>query len=151
MKTGKQWGCWIAFLLMGQLAMAQPKSAKDSIIIRQIMAVELQFQNDLNNIGVAYAFEKYATTDAVIKRENDTLVIGAAAIKNYYAADFYKNAKAYWKPDYVDVSKDGTMAYTYGRYEWTFTGKDGKQQKYTGVFHTVWKRQKDKSWKYVWD
>jgi ketosteroid isomerase-like protein len=43
------------------------------------------------------------------------------------------------------------MAYTYGKYLWKVKDTTGKIQEFKGVFHTVWKRQSDGSWKYGWD
>jgi len=34
---------------------------------------------------------------------------------------------------------------------WKIKDEQGKIAEYKGVFHTVWKKQADKSWKYVWD
>jgi ketosteroid isomerase-like protein len=117
----------------------------------EIVAAEKAFCEDLKSKGVAYAFAKYAAEDAVIKRENDSLIYGKVAIGKYYSSPAYKNAIADWKPDYTDVSADGTMAWTYGKYTWTFTDETGKKNTFSGVFHTVWKRQPNGSWKYVWD
>jgi ketosteroid isomerase-like protein len=102
-------------------------------------------------MGAAFAFEKYAAPDAVIKRQNDSLIYGPKAINHFYSNEIYKTAKAQWSPDYIDVSSDGTMAYTYGKYQWKMTGKAGESLEYHGIFHTVWKRQPDGTWKYVWD
>jgi ketosteroid isomerase-like protein len=117
----------------------------------EIRAVEKNFATDLKTTGVAYAFHKYAAADAVIKRGNDSLIKGSAAINNFYSDAAYKNAIAEWTPDYIDVSDDGSLGYTYGKYKWTMTSNEGKPITYSGVFHTVWKRMKDGSWKYVWD
>ena len=125
--------------------------SQDSIVIKQIIAVEKQFETELNSHGAAFAFEKFADADAVGKRQNDSLIKGSKEIGKFYSGDFFKNAKAYWKPDFVDVSKDGTMAYTFGKYHWEVADGSGKITEFRGVFHTVWKRQKDGSWKYVWD
>ncbi|MBK7030961.1 MAG: hypothetical protein IPH45_17925 [Bacteroidales bacterium] len=43
------------------------------------------------------------------------------------------------------------MAYTYGKYTWKINNGNGDTTVYKGVFHTVWKKQGDGSWKYVWD
>ena len=90
----------------------------------EISLMEKNFQNDLVRFGVDNAFHKYAAENAVIKRENDTLVIGKQAIKNYYSNPVYKKTVAEWSPDYIDVSDDGSMAYTYGKYRWNFTDKE---------------------------
>ena len=118
---------------------------------KEIKKVEKEFQDLLNVKGSAIAFYTFAADDAVIKRTNDTLIKGKEAIKNYYLNKFYENTKAKWEPDYIEVSEDGSMAYTYGKYEWEFISSDGKKTNYKGVFHTVWKRMPDKTWKYVWD
>jgi len=51
----------------------------------------------------------------------------------------------------VDASETGDMGYTYGKYTWQSKDSSGKVDEAKGVFHTVWKKQKDGSWKYVWD
>lgn len=113
--------------------------------------MERNFRDDLKSHGVQSAFYKYAAENAVIKRQNDTLIIGNQAIKNYYSNPIYKTATADWSPDFIDVSDDGSMAYTYGRYKWNFIDRTGKASIHEGVFHTVWKKMADGSWKYVWD
>lgn len=113
--------------------------------------MEKAFETEMNAKGAAEAFYNYAADDAVIKRENDTLLKGKNAIRDYYSKPVYKTAKAWWSPDHVDVSEDGTMAYTYGKYKWEMTNADGKTVSYGGIFHTVWKKMPDGSWKYVWD
>lgn len=140
------------FVLAGMVvATIQLHAQNRQLWINEVIAIEKAFCDDLKTKGVAYAFEAYAAKDAVIRRGNDSLIYGQAAIRKFYAAPGYKNAVADWKPDYTDVSADGTMAYTYGKYTWTIKDNAGKETQYSGVFHTVWKRQPDGSWKYVWD
>jgi len=73
----------------------------------------------------------------VIKRENDTLIKGFENIEKYYLNAFYNNAKATWKPDFIAVSDDGTMAYSYGNYNWVITDTVGKTSNYPGVYITI--------------
>lgn len=117
----------------------------------EIRITENDFQQLLNTKGAAEAFYTFAADSAVIKRANDSLIIGKESIKEFYSKPIYKNAIAVWKPDFIDLSDDGTMAYTFGKYLWTFTDSSGNKTNYSGVFHTVWKRMPDQSWKYVWD
>ena len=93
----------------------------------------------------------YADSSAVIKRQNDTIIKGKEGIRNFYSDDFYKAASVTWSPDFIDVSEKGDMAYTYGKYLWQSKDSTGKPIEFRGVFHTVWKKQKDGSWRYVWD
>jgi hypothetical protein len=43
------------------------------------------------------------------------------------------------------------MAYTYGQHTFEATDDSGGIIEDTGIFHTVWKRQPDGQWRYVWD
>ena len=117
----------------------------------QIYKAEEDFKNWAQTKGIADAFYQFADDNATIKRENDTLIKGKENIKLYYSDQKYASAKVTWKPDFVEVSDDGTMAYTYGKYIWKSKDFQGKDVEFKGVFHTVWKRQKDGNWKYVWD
>lgn len=117
----------------------------------EIRKTEKDFQQLLVSEGAASAFYKFASDSAVIKRENDTLIFGKDAIKKYYSNPFYKNAVAVWEPDFIEISRDATMAYTFGKYEWTFTDSAGEKTHFKGIFHTVWKKMSDGSWKFVWD
>ena len=117
----------------------------------EVYQVENSFEKMCADKGIAEAFYFFADDSAVIKRENDTLIIGKENIKSYYSNPAYKNALVNWTPDFIDVSVNGNMAYTYGKYLWKIWNDTGNTTEYRGVFHTVWKKQKDNSWKYVWD
>ena len=56
-----------------------------------------------------------------------------------------------WEPSKVDVSGDGTLGYTWGRYDFTSHGKDGKASVETGVYFTVWKKDPSGAWKIAFD
>lgn len=59
--------------------------------------------------------------------------------------------KLTWSALFADVSDDGTLGYTYGRYESHRPGPDGKEAVRGGFFLTIWKRQPDGTWRYVMD
>jgi len=131
---------------------AQKKTlANPEKIKTEVFNAEADFNNLAASKGIAEAFYTFADDDAVIKRENDTLIKGKENIKMYYSQPKFQNASVTWKPDFVSVSEDGTQAYTYGKYIWTVKDFVGNKKDFKGVFHTVWKRQKDGNWKYVWD
>jgi ketosteroid isomerase-like protein len=115
---------------------------------KEIIDAETKFANFLKEKGMHDAFVAFAADDAVLMRNND-LVIGKEAIDKRYSNLNSKNLD--WKPDFVEVSNSGDLAYTYGKYYYTYKDSIGNEQVDTGIFHTVWKRQNDGSWKYVWD
>lgn len=127
-----------------------PSMDRDAIR-KEILDTEKAFEKMASEKGIPAAFYHFADDRAVIKRENDTLIIGKEQIKMYYENQTPEGATVNWTPDFIDVSDCGNMAYTYGKYVWKLTDETGKQLELNGVFHTVWKRQADKNWKYVWD
>jgi len=117
----------------------------------EITQAEKDFEKMAAEKGIAEAFWHFADSNATIKRQNDTLIKGKENIKNYYSAPYFKTASVKWSPDHVEASETGDMGYTYGKYKWQSKDSSGKVDEAKGVFHTVWKKQKDGSWKYVWD
>lgn len=140
-------------ILLLILNSCSPKSEKSNAayIKLQIVKVEKDFEKLVAEKGLAEGFYQFADSNAVIKRENDTLIIGKDNIKKYYSNPKYLDKTVTWSPDAVTVSDAGDMASSYGKYVWTSNDSTGKIQVSKGVFHTVWKKQKDGSWKYIWD
>jgi len=118
---------------------------------QEIFQTEKAFEKMTLEKGLAEAFYYFADEDAVIKRENDTLIQGKENIKLYYESKGKLDATVNWTPDYIEVSDCGTLGYTYGRYVWKIKDTEGEVTEYTGIFHTVWKKQPDGAWRYVWD
>ncbi len=118
----------------------------------EILQAESNFVALAKNEGVPAAFVEFADADAVLLRNNN-LILGREALQDYYESHLVDsgNSTLTWKPDFVDVSKSGDLAYTYGYYVFTFLDSTNAEVKTKGVYHTVWKRQNDGSWKFVWD
>ena len=127
------------------------KTVSPEVLKAQVSKAENDFKNLSQSKGIAEAFYAFADENEVIKRENDSLIKGKENIKNYYSNPKFLKAAVSWKPDFVAVSDDGTLGYTYGKYVWTANDSLGNKKEFKGRFHTVWKKQKDGSWKYVWD
>jgi ketosteroid isomerase-like protein len=129
-------------LVFAQNKDAQSKAKED------IMAAETAFCSMAKEKGVEAAFLAYAADDAVIIRTTKTYK-GKEGIKKYYDRQD-KNDQLTWKPSFVSASESGDMGYTYGEYD--FSGvRAGSTLTDHGIFHTVWKKQKDGSWKFVLD
>ncbi|MBL7111012.1 MAG: DUF4440 domain-containing protein [Bacteroidales bacterium] len=61
------------------------------------------------------------------------------------------DASLVWEPEFVDVEESGDLGYTYGSFVFTAKDSTGNDIESKGVFHTVWKRQADGEWRFVWD
>ena len=62
-----------------------------------------------------------------------------------------KNNRLIWTPVGADISASGDLGYTYGTYEFHSKDKDGKPIVEYGKYTSIWKLQKDGSWKVVLD
>lgn len=143
-----------AILLSSSLFYSCQSEKKDDLHEKakiEIVQAEKDFEKMAAEKGIAEAFWFYADSNAIIKRQHDTLIQGKENIRNYYSADYFKIATVKWSPDFADASSNGDIGYTYGKYTWQSKDSSGKVNEAKGIFHTVWKRQKDGSWRYVWD
>ena len=118
----------------------------------EILETEKNFAEMAKAEGIAKAFITYAAEDAVLMR-NNKLVTGKKELIDYFENQkpLDNDVSLTWKPDYVDVSVSGDLGYTYGYYRVSYIDSSGSEVENSGVFHTVWKRQKDNTWKFVWD
>ena len=137
--------------VIGSIVLLQSQADSMSMWKKEIIDTEAAFAQMVKEKGIAEAFLFFAAEDAVLKRD-EILVKGKPAIREMMQSQPPgAQIELVWAPDFVDVSLSGDMAYTYGNYTMKMTGPDGKTMERKGVFHTVWKRQKDGIWKYVWD
>jgi len=116
----------------------------------EIFATEQAFAAKAKAEGLSSAFGYYAADDAVINY-NDKLIQGKTAIKKHYQDKKYDKVSLDWTPDFVDVSASCDLGYTYGNYTYSTADSTGKPITFTGIFHTVWKKQVDGTWRFVWD
>jgi ketosteroid isomerase-like protein len=139
------------FLLAFVFLIACSQRVDKEKLKQEVYQAEKEFEKMCADKGIAEAFYFFASDSAVIKRQNDTLIIGRESIRDYYNKPVYKKAAVSWTPDFIDVSDCGDLSYTFGKYLWKVWDDKGDTTEYRGVFHTVWKRESDGIWNYVWD
>jgi ketosteroid isomerase-like protein len=118
---------------------------------KEIGLAEKNFAKMASEKGIAEAFWYYADSNAVIRRSNDSVIRGREAIRNFYSSEYFREASVTWSPDFIDAAENGDFGYTFGKFKWVSKDSSGKINESKGIFHTVWKKQKDGSWKYVFD
>ena len=118
--------------------------------IQQIKDVEQAFNDLLAKEGRAVAFAHFAAPDGGIFR-NGKMIMGKDSIFAFYDRKTSVNVKLTWKPTHIDLADDFSMASTSGPFEYSGERANGETFASTGLFHTVWKRQQDGSWKYIYD
>ncbi len=137
-------------VLFSGFFMACSSSVAPEIIKEQVAQAEASFNQMAAEEGVAEAFLFFAAEDAVLNR-NGSLIRGKEEIASYFDLQPYRDVQLTWHPDFIDIAQSGDLAYTYGNYSFSATDSSGQIITTTGIFHTVWKRQEDGSWKYVYD
>ena len=134
-----------AVLLCCLAAVAQNSSDKAAPL--------LQADRDFNAATSARGLEgwmEFMSDDSVLQR--DKVYAGRDAIRAEMAQDFASpDTKLTWKPTSGQMFDSGAMGFTTG--DWEFRSKDPKGNKVAvkGQYLTVWKKQKDGSWKVLWD
>ena len=149
MKTLSKTLLFILILIIASCT-TEPNPEQLSQWKEEVRAAEKAFNDMAQEKGLAVAFEHFAAEDGVIRRSKK-IVQGKAAIRSWYDKDVRPNETLTWAPTFIDVSQSGDLAYTYGDFTFTYYDTLGNEKQNKGIFHTVWKRQKDGSWKYVWD
>jgi ketosteroid isomerase-like protein len=123
-------------------------AATDTVALRDgLMAADSAFDFATAARGVegwvSFVADSGRQTD-----ERGNFVTGPAAIRDLMRDLLTDTTRSLrWVPDQADVSSDGTLGYTWGR--WTMWVKDsaGSHQAAQGRYLTVWRKQGDGSWK----
>jgi ketosteroid isomerase-like protein len=116
----------------------------------EVVSTEEAFAQMADEEGMTAAFLHFAAEDAVLQRGN-TVIKGKNDIRTYLNQQTLQEVNLKWHPDFVEVAASGDLAYTYGKYTFSAVDTSGTPINANGIFHTVWKRQANGEWKYVWD
>lgn len=116
----------------------------------EIFETEASFAKLAKEKGLKIAFLTFASDNAVLSR-NGKLIKGKKEIEEYFDKQTLKNVRLEWTPDFVNVAASGDLGYTYGKFTFEATDETGAEIKSEGIFHTVWKRDLNGDWRYVWD
>ncbi len=120
-----------AVLLLATPALAAPVDPAP------VVAAERAFAADGLALGVQASFLKHAAPDGIIFAPEPVLAHAA------FGQPRPKGPPLVWWPLWAGISRSGDLGFTTGPY--TFDGKPG------GYYFTVWARQPDGSWKWLFD
>jgi ketosteroid isomerase-like protein len=137
------------------------RNAGDSGIYKRTEHIK-QFNQSLLNVdrnfyrfsmqnGLGKAFIDFADDSVIIIRDNEFPIIGKAKLAKLYLNHESDFKPLYWDPVKAEASPDGQLGYTFGKWEYQNIDKSGKKVTKYGNYLTVWKKQKDGTWKYIYD
>src|SRR5271169_4122259 len=126
-------------------ASASPKAAAE--MLKQLEADFMKAAAEKGSLG----YMSYYADDSVEVPNGGPFIVGKAEIAKGMGFLDDKNNRLSWTPVGADISASGDLGYTYGNYEFHAKDKDGKPVVQYGKYTSIWKQQKDGSWKVVLD
>lgn len=132
-------------LRLSELAGSRTEEELATAAAAELMAVDRAFNASAQADGVPAAFERYAAEDAIIVTSSE-IANGRAGIAHTYTA-WPQGARLQWTPETARVSARGDMGWTWGNS--VMTAPDGART--TGRYVSIWTRDYEGNWKYVFD
>ena len=129
---------------------ADAPMAKRRAPVDALRAADEDFSRDAQKYGTGSAFGRYAAADAQIFSAPGEFITGPAAIAESFGASAEKGSLA-WHPVEGELAGSGDLGYTVGNAVFTGVREDGAPVVRYSKYLTVWKRQRDGSWRYVVD
>ena len=114
-----------------------------------LFQLEAQFAKDVAEKGGA-GFASWFADDGVALGNGVAPLVGKVAIEKS-ATWLPKDYLLTWTPTDGMMGPLGDMGYTWGHYEGSSTDANGNPVKTSGRYMTIWRREKDGTWKVVLD
>ena len=142
-------------------ALTMPQVAADSALadvpmrrargpLEDIRAADDEFAQAAARLGTGRAFGSYAAENAQIFSTPGEFITGPDAISEAFGPTT-DDSKLVWHPVAGEVARSGDLGFTVGNAVFTGRSLDGSPQVRYSKYLTVWKRQRDGSWRYVVD
>ena len=127
------------------LASASAKDTADTL--RQL---EAEFMKAAAEHG-SQGYLSYYADDSVELPNGAPIIQGKINIAKTMGFLDQKDNHLTWTPVGADISASADLGYTYGTFEFRSIDKDGKPVVDHGKYTSIWKKQKDGSWKVALD
>jgi ketosteroid isomerase-like protein len=126
-----------------------PRSTEVEAERTKLLQTDLAFSRVSEEKGAAAAFYEFLTPEATSLPPGSFPIKGREAIRVHWSAS--PQGVLTWKPAEAEVARSGELGYTWGTYEFSVNGPDGRPQISYGKYVTIWKKQADGSWKVLLD
>jgi ketosteroid isomerase-like protein len=129
-----------------------------AIFASSIALADLADQVRCREIGFSISAETRNAESFVSFIDPDARFVGSsvaqgpaaiAAAWNVFLTDGGPTIK--WRPQFVEVLEDESLALTRGPYRMITTGENGDETEHWGTFNSVWRLQADGDWNVVFD
>ncbi len=133
----------LTLAFVAALAAGSPASARQSDAAPDaapVVAAERAFAADAPALGIAGSFNKWSVPEAIVIAGGRAQRIGEVYPDRPRPAD---EPLLEWWPNFAGIARSGDLGFT--------TGGVAVGGQRTGHYFTIWKRQSDGSWKWVYD
>ncbi len=143
----------VVVVLVAIIALPIPQptvSASPKATPEMLKQLEGEFMKAAAEKG-SQGYMSYYADDSVEVPNGAPLIQGKAEIAKGMGFLDDKNNRLLWTPVGADISASGDLGYTFGNFEFHSKDKQGKPVVQYGKYTSIWKQQKDGSWKVVLD
>jgi ketosteroid isomerase-like protein len=126
----------------------QSSSGKLAQLLTRLRSTDSAFSDLADRSGVAEAFAEYVAQDGAVFAGPE-LVVGPKAVRELF--DAQAGSSLTWTPLFAGGALSEDLGFTVGNYVSTGRGPSGAAVQRFGKYITVWKRQRDGSWKFMID
>jgi len=116
-----------------------------------LLKVDRDFYKASVQNGTGRAFIDFADDSAIILRQRQFPSIGKKNLARDWLNLENEKTPLSWDPLKAEVSPDGQLGYTIGKWTFIDINKEGKIDTTYGDYVTIWKKQSGGTWKYVFD
>lgn len=143
------------------VALVLPQAAAASVVADILMplrtstldalrSADMDFSRDASRLGTGEAFGRYAADGAQIFSAPGEFITGPEAITESFGPPGRKSSLV-WHPVEGEISKSRDLGFTVGNAVFRGEREDGAPVVRYSKYLTIWKLQKDGSWRYVVD
>ena len=140
----------IILLIIGVLFMVQNNIHSANEPKAQLLQVDKDFSKMSEEKGMAIAFDFYMADAAIMIKNNMAPVAGRNAINKLFQ-NASENEQLIWSPIFAEIAESKDLGYTIGEWTFSITDSTGAVEKSYGHYISIWKKQNDGNWKYVFD
>lgn len=139
---------WLILLVAAFVIGAIANSQSDGTAA--LLKIEGEFMKAAAAHG-SQGYLSYYADDAVEVPNGEAFLQGKENIAKTMSFLDNQDNRLTWSPVGAGIAASGDLGYTYGTYEFHSKDKDGKAIVDHGKYTTIWKKQKDGSWKVALD
>jgi ketosteroid isomerase-like protein len=138
-------------MIKAVILVALPFVAASAIadVADDVRCAEISFSQSVENRNIT-AFTSFIDADA--RFVGSSISRGPVEVTEAWSVFFADDGpEIKWRPQYIEVLEDGTLALSRGPYRMITRDPDGKATEHWGTFNSVWRTQTDGAWKIVFD